>query len=181
MMNSQSKLNLVTFLTSTVLLAVSITLLLETRRNLVSLTTPASLESAGAPLPNCGRSFCNVDVMDIRFGKGSYDGRKISLTGYLVIIDGMLSIFPTELDYANGLTHNSIQVRGKQEAQKALFDKHGYSYVRVMATFHNGDALSRRMGALGILREPIEVLAPPPSHRREEWSDIRIFMDDLEK
>lgn len=129
----------------------------------------------------CGKRACNVDFFNLQMEREKFQDRLVRITGYLAIYDGLLLLFPTELDYSIGHTEAALQIRLDESTQKALFDSHGYSFIRLAAVYSATDPNAVRGNYLGILKAPHQLLGLPDRLRKEQWSDIKIHVDDLER
>lgn len=112
-----------------------------------------------------------------------YDTRTVILNGYLVIDQGVLSFYSSREAYEHKMTEgNVIILRASSGVQKDIFDKFGYSFVRVSGKFHASELPPLSRYELGAIKEDLVISELPnrsSTAAHEQWSDIRIHADDL--
>lgn len=106
----------------------------------------------------CGAKACNAEFGLLQVAGDQFHGRIVRLTGYLAIYDGIMMIFPNEVDYDAGRTELAVQVRFDYDSQKALFEEGGYKYVRVMGSYDALDPTVIRANFLGAIKAPYRIL-----------------------
>lgn len=128
-----------------------------------------------------GKEVYLVDASEMRVHRDLFDGKQVLLTGFLAIDDGLFSIYPSEMSYENNINVNSFQIRAPQSQQKELFELHGYSYVRLIGTYVAHDENAYRSGRGGVIEAPIRVLNNSSRQKREQWNDVRIDVEDINR
>lgn len=164
-------------------------------RALLGLSVVFSISSCSAaqstrPTPNgCSQSAKGVLACYASFGAisnapESYDGLDLTISGYVVIDNGALSVYADETSYAHRIIENGlIIVRGPLDLQKSIFDRYGYKYARISGVFRAskvpGDVVRYELGSIG---GDIKVWPLPDrtgGSEREDWGDVRIDVKDL--
>lgn len=136
----------------------------EERRRVGDLTADA--QYAGAVVSSdeivgilCARRIrsqpvCNVDFPRLAAFYPYVDQLEVSITGYLVVDNGMLALYATELDYRNQVRGRSIELRIGSKEDLRLFPKLLYRYVNVSGVYSWDFRSNNVRGRLGLMRGP---------------------------
>jgi len=129
-----------------------------------------------------GKIICATTYRSIAAQAPSYTDKIILINGYLVIDNGVLTLYQDENSYIHGMFRDSvIEIGGSQEEQRKLFEGHGYQYITMSGYFRASPYGASRRHYLGEIRGDIIARDLPTRGvaDRQGWQDIAINADDL--
>lgn len=121
---------------------------------------------------------CNVDFSRLAAFYPMIDGLKVSITGYLVVDDNMLSLYATEEDYRNYIRGRSIDIRIADDSELKLFSDLLYRVVNVDAIYSKDFKSNNVRGKLGFLSGPFSVYAVDPRSDDQGIDEVFFSIDD---
>lgn len=130
-----------------------------------------------------GENICLTTFDSIHSNLNGYDKKTVVLNGYLVIDQGVLSLYANQEAYQHRMVEgNIIIIRAPSNVQNDVFNKYGYRHVRIYGKFHANESSPLSRHEMGFIKEELNVSQLPDRSEaaaREDWSDIKINIDDL--
>jgi len=91
-------------------------------------------EDSGKLAPSC-QQLCEISLLQLMAAPDQYEGKEISIVGYLGIYNHVLALYPTETQYRIIDVSSSVGFRVPAARQSTFVDSGIYRYVRVKGVF----------------------------------------------
>lgn len=121
---------------------------------------------------------CNVDFARLAAFYPYIGDLRMSITGYLVVDNGMLALYATELDYRNQVRGRSIELRIGGEEDLRLFEHLLYRYVNVDGVYSRDFRSNNVRGRLGLMRNPFRAYVIDPRHVDQGIDEVLFSIDE---
>lgn len=117
----------------------------------------SALEESAASI--CAENFanppaCTTNFMELISHKAKFNGKRISLIGYVGQDDGLLVFYPSEQAYASRDVSSAVSVRGNESIQSDVLTDCVYKYCAISGMFRERDQAgqSRYFGSIWPIR-----------------------------
>lgn len=139
---------------------------------------PVPEKSAAAPcvLTKGDPALCDVDFVSLYISKDALYGKKITIVGYVGLNRGVLSLYPSELEFSNSVNNRMLIIKAPLQTQKNILKECGYRYCSIAGDFERAQP-DREGNILGYLRDPTIVI--PVEQRKEKSQDLKVSVEDM--